>query len=107
MIQWAQSLNNDESQKGKDRTVLKLEKLQAWSMLIYYPLEHICVSLFSSFREKDELTKREQRRLPRWKRRFQDQTESDQYHRCVVVSFLGRLRYPVRPPSLFSLSLPH
>jgi hypothetical protein len=77
MIQRAQSLNNDEAQKGKDGTVLKLEKLQAWSMLIYYPLEHICAYYFSSLQEKEELMRREQRRLPRRKRRFQDQTESD------------------------------
>lgn len=45
MIQWAQSLNDEEAQKGKDKVVLRLEKLQAWSMLIYYPLEHICTPL--------------------------------------------------------------
>ncbi|GAA5867940.1 hypothetical protein JCM8547_003420 [Rhodosporidiobolus lusitaniae] len=40
MIAWAQSLNTEEAKK-KDKQLLRLEKLQAWSMILYYPLEHI------------------------------------------------------------------
>ncbi|GAA5825059.1 hypothetical protein JCM11251_006080 [Rhodosporidiobolus azoricus] len=40
IIQWAQSLNDPASQPA-DKQILLLEKLQAWSMLLYYPLEHI------------------------------------------------------------------
>ncbi|GAA5903622.1 hypothetical protein JCM5296_001372 [Sporobolomyces johnsonii] len=40
MISWAQSLNDPASQP-KDKQLLLIQKLQAWSMIIYYPLEHI------------------------------------------------------------------
>ncbi|BGP17652.1 hypothetical protein JCM10213_001305 [Rhodosporidiobolus nylandii] len=40
ILSWAQSLNDPASQP-QDKQILLLEKLQAWSMLLYYPLEHI------------------------------------------------------------------
>ncbi|BGP09372.1 hypothetical protein JCM10049v2_005239 [Rhodotorula toruloides] len=40
IISWAQSLNDPASQP-KDKQILRLQKLQAWSMLLYYPLEHL------------------------------------------------------------------
>ncbi|KAJ8293847.1 hypothetical protein OF846_003107 [Rhodotorula toruloides] len=40
IISWAQSLNDPASQL-KDKQILRLQKLQAWSMLLYYPLEHL------------------------------------------------------------------
>ncbi|GAA6015758.1 hypothetical protein JCM10207_008787 [Rhodosporidiobolus poonsookiae] len=40
IISWAQSLNDPASQP-RDKQILLLEKLQAWSMILYYPLEHI------------------------------------------------------------------
>ncbi|GAA6028648.1 hypothetical protein JCM8097_007328 [Rhodosporidiobolus ruineniae] len=40
IIEWAQSLNDPASQP-KDKQLLLLNKLQAWSMILYYPLEHI------------------------------------------------------------------
>ncbi|GAA5873717.1 hypothetical protein JCM16303_002565 [Sporobolomyces ruberrimus] len=39
IIQWAQSLN-DPATQPKDRQLLLIQRLQAWSMLLYYPLEH-------------------------------------------------------------------
>lgn len=43
IIQWAQSLN-DPATAPKDSQIRLLEKLQAWSMILYYPLEHWCKS---------------------------------------------------------------
>ncbi|BGP41396.1 hypothetical protein JCM10449v2_005374 [Rhodotorula kratochvilovae] len=40
IIAWAQSLN-DPARQPKDKQLLTLQRLQAWSMLLYYPLEHI------------------------------------------------------------------
>ncbi|GAA5898489.1 hypothetical protein JCM6882_007795 [Rhodosporidiobolus microsporus] len=40
ILSWAQSLNDPASQPA-DKQILLLEKLQAWSMILYYPLEHI------------------------------------------------------------------
>ncbi|GAA5972116.1 hypothetical protein JCM11641_002503 [Rhodosporidiobolus odoratus] len=39
ILSWAQSLNDPETQP-QDKQLFLLEKLQAWSMLLYYPLEH-------------------------------------------------------------------
>ncbi|GAA6064081.1 hypothetical protein JCM10212_002723 [Sporobolomyces blumeae] len=39
IIQWAQSLN-DPASRPKDGQLLLIQRLQAWSMLLYYPLEH-------------------------------------------------------------------
>ena len=44
IIEWAQSLN-DPATQPKDKQHLMIQKLQAWSMLLYYPLEHLCQSL--------------------------------------------------------------
>lgn len=44
IIAWAQSLN-DPATQPKDKQHLMIQKLQAWSMLLYYPLEHLCQSL--------------------------------------------------------------
>lgn len=40
IIAWAQSLN-DPATQPKDKQHLMIQKLQAWSMLLYYPLEHL------------------------------------------------------------------
>lgn len=39
IISWAQSLN-DPATQPKDGQLLLIQRLQAWSMLLYYPLEH-------------------------------------------------------------------
>ncbi|TNY19359.1 peroxisomal biogenesis factor 11 [Rhodotorula diobovata] len=39
IIAWAQSLN-DPARQPKDKQLLTLQRLQTWSMLLYYPLEH-------------------------------------------------------------------
>lgn len=41
IISWAQSLN-DPATQPKDKQQLLFNKIQAWSMLLYYPLEHCC-----------------------------------------------------------------
>ncbi|POY73210.1 hypothetical protein BMF94_3543 [Rhodotorula taiwanensis] len=40
IIAWAQSLN-DPATQPKDKQHLLINKLQAWSMMAYYPLEHL------------------------------------------------------------------
>lgn len=41
IIAWAQSLNSDDT-APEDGRLRVIEKLQAWSMLLYYPMEHAC-----------------------------------------------------------------
>lgn len=43
IIQWAQSLN-DPATAPKDSQIRLIERLQVWSMILYYPLEHWCMS---------------------------------------------------------------
>lgn len=44
ILQWAQSLN-DPATAPEDGQIRLIERLQVWSMILYYPLEHWCTSL--------------------------------------------------------------